>query len=321
MKLLLEIQDDTIQRLKRGSFSRDMSDAEYNKAFADMLTKALRNATIVAEDSFSIDGHTYYLDFESEEIREKIKQEVNLRTEFKWDWFHEETGNENWVLYNNKMYEVISPDEKHPNRPKYLHYKETSGLAPELPINCSSCHYMFSDLSTIKELSLNKEKFDTRDIVTMCGMFSGCSSVEELNIKELITFNVRDMQWMFADCENLTYVNLDKFNTERVNSMVGMFSECTKLEYLDLRSFNPRSLSSLERMFYNCNRLETIEVSDNWLTFSVRWEYEVFTGCTSLPNYRRCDTGSDMAKSIDKGGYLYWRYNRFNTYRATPDWN
>lgn len=39
MKLLLEIQDDTIQRLKRGSFSRDMSDAEYNKAFADMLTK------------------------------------------------------------------------------------------------------------------------------------------------------------------------------------------------------------------------------------------------------------------------------------------
>lgn len=172
MKLLLEIQDDTIQRLKRGSFSRDMSDAEYNKAFADMLTKALRNATIVAEDSFSIDGHTYYLDFESEEIREKVKQEVNLRTEFKWDWFHEETGNENWVLYNNKMYEVISPDEKHPNRPKYLHYKETSDLAPELPINCSSCHYMFSDLSTIKELSLNKEKFDTRDIVTMCGMFS-----------------------------------------------------------------------------------------------------------------------------------------------------
>lgn len=208
MKLLLEIPDDTIQRIKIGSFSRDMSDAEYNKAFADMLTKALRNATIVAEDSFSIDGHTYYLDFESEKIREKVKQEVNLRTEFKWDWFHEETGNENWVLYNNKMYEVISPDEKHPNRPKYLHYKEASGLAPELPINCSSCHYMFSNLSTIKELSFDKEKFDTRDVVTMCGMFLGCSAVEKLNIKELITFNVRDMRWMFAECTKLEYLDL-----------------------------------------------------------------------------------------------------------------
>lgn len=125
MKLLLEISDDTIQRLRRSS-SRDMSDASYNKAFTEMLTAALHSAT---EDSFSIDGHTYYLDFESKDKREKVKQEINLHTEFKWDWFYEETGNENWVLYDTRMYEVISPDEKHHGGPKYLHYKESSGLA------------------------------------------------------------------------------------------------------------------------------------------------------------------------------------------------
>lgn len=320
MKLLLEIPDGTIQRLRRGNFSRDMSEASYNKAFAEMLTKALHEATIVAEDSFSIDGHTYYLDFKSEEKREKIKQEVNLCTEFKWDWFHEETGNENWVLYNTRMYEVIAPVNKHPNRPRYLHYIEDCGLAPELPINSSSCYYMFSNLKTVKEFTLSKKKFNTTDVITMRGMFSGCISLEKLNLKELITSSVRDMRWMFAENKNLIYVNLDNFDIRNVYTMFGMFAECIKLEYLDLRSFNQRTLSSVDRMFYNCHNLQTIRVSDSWLSFDVRWEYDVFTGCTSLPHYRCTATDSDMARSTEKGGYLKWEYDSSDIYRAKPSW-
>ena len=60
----------------------------------------------------------------------------------------------------------------------------------------------------------------------MSCMFSGCSSLKELNLNNFNTNNVTDMICMFYGCSSLKELNLNNFNTNNVTNMSGMFSGC-----------------------------------------------------------------------------------------------
>ena len=65
-------------------------------------TNQLLSAPIQNEDgvlTFAIKGTIYSLNVNSEEERERVKEEVNANTLAKYDWFKEETGVHHWVLY------------------------------------------------------------------------------------------------------------------------------------------------------------------------------------------------------------------------------
>lgn len=68
--------------------------------------------------TFILEGKTYSLNVNSEKERERVKEDVNINSLAKYDWFKEETGEKHWVLYNTEMYEMIR-DEIF-----YLHYKK-----------------------------------------------------------------------------------------------------------------------------------------------------------------------------------------------------
>ena len=59
-------------------------------------------------------------------------------------------------------------------------------------------------------------------------MFSGCSSLKELNISNFNTINVTTMQGMLYECSSLTELNLFNFNTNNAIDMQSMFYGCTK---------------------------------------------------------------------------------------------
>lgn len=56
--------------------------------------------------TFELEGREYSLNVNSEEEREKVKQEVNANSLAKYNWFKENTGEKHWVLYNTEMYEI-----------------------------------------------------------------------------------------------------------------------------------------------------------------------------------------------------------------------
>jgi len=63
-------------------------------------------------------------------------------------------------------------------------------------------------------------------------MFSGCSSLKELNLSNFNTNNVTDMRSMFSGCSSLKELNLSNFNNNNVNDMTDMFYECSnELKY------------------------------------------------------------------------------------------
>ena len=88
----------------------------------------------------------------------------------------EGSGKRHWVLYNTEMYEV----KETLTHDKYIHYKENSNLAPIIPINATSCLFMFRNCWRLESLDLSN--FDTSQVTEMGGMFFWCVTLKSLNL-------------------------------------------------------------------------------------------------------------------------------------------
>ena len=122
---------------------------------------------------------------------------------------------------------------------------------------------------------------DTTNVENMGIMFSKCSSLEKLDIKNFNTTNVTDMACMFYECKNLTKLDLENFDTTKVKDMTGMFYECSSLTELNLKSFNTTKVKDMSYMFNKCSSLKNLEFDDNF-NVKDKNKNKIFDGC-SLP--------------------------------------
>lgn len=246
---------------------------------------------------FLYKGQRYAVDVESEESRENCKETLNnLGFGHTFNWFKEETGNKQWVLYDTDYFYAGKLGIL-----KCLRYKENNAAGNKviIPLNCSSCFYMFYNY---QGRYLDLSHFDTTGITTMEGKFSICSNLVKLDLSNFNTESVENMRYMFEDCSNLFLLDVSSFNTENVINMECMFFECDSLEFLDLTSFDTTSLESLLRMFYDCNSLQRIYVSPKWKLQEGAGGMDVFTWCTSLPRYNAEQVDVEMASPINPTG-------------------
>ena len=193
-------------------------------------------------------------------------------------WFKEETGNKHWVLYDTDMFEV----RKIKNGPRFLRYKDECTLAPEMPINASSCAFMFA---------FNKDR--TR-----------------INLAKLNTEGIVDMQAMFAFCSNLKSLDTSMLKTDSALNTIDMFKGCRALAKLDLRNAAMFGVKKTRGMFASCVSLEKIVVSKRFNTSKVLDSYKMFSNCRSLPNYRKGIMAQVlMVKPVKDVGYLTYVTN------------
>lgn len=282
---------------------------------------------------FSKGNISYKVDVNSNESRLECIKQLRENTGRNFRWFKETTGNRHWVIYDSDMYEISNKCDTNLlglEKFDYLHYKEESGLEPELPINATSCHCMFYQCSLIKLFTLEKELFDTTNVVTMFGMFSACCCLENLNVSALVTPNLDDMAEMFRGCISLKEIDLRNFNTSKVTDMEklfegcysltkilltgldtsnviymnNIFKECSSVTELDLRSFSTASATEACNMFAYCYNLSKIIISDKWDMSEISECDCMFDLCEKLPNYDSERLGGYMAKPVEEGGYL-----------------
>ncbi len=119
---------------------------------------------------------------------------------------------------------------------------------------------MFSGCSSLE--SLNLTGFDTSDVTDMSNMFQGCSSLETLDLSIFNTSKVTDMLCMFSGCSSLSSLNLSGWNTASAVNMSNMFGYCSSLESLDLPGWNTSSVANMSGIFQGCSSLESINLSD-----------------------------------------------------------
>lgn len=223
---------------------------------------------------FRVEGKEYSLRIVSKEEMQRVKEEVNKNSKYTYDWFKEESGDHNWVLYNTDMYEISNCGGD-----RYLHYIELSGLLPMVPINATSCHHMFYNCCNMEELDL--KHFNTENILTMEGMFFKCSKISKLDLRLFNTAKVTNMLDMFAKCYNLEELDLSSFSTVNVIYMINMFKDCESLKTLNLSSFSTENVKSLHGVFSNCYSLKELNLS-NFSTGRVTDMGYLFAGCESL---------------------------------------
>lgn len=262
------------QQISRNTYNR------YNKIKVSpniALTRPIQNDDSVLalcidpSQSYNYCNNVYNLRMQQDIA--KCKLDLRIRTNKNYEWFREETGDKRLVLFDTSMYKV----KRIKGGPCFLHYIGDSTLAPELPINASSCAFMFAFRNDLKKINLSN--FNTEGVVTTKGMFAFCSNLEELDTSLLNTESVVDYTDMFRGCKALTKLDLCRFSLQSAKRTRGMFLGCTSLkEILTTKLF------------------DTQDVLDG---------YKMFERCTSLPNYRNnILVQSAMARSIKDGGYL-----------------
>lgn len=141
--------------------------------------------------TFTIDGYSFSQDFsqdhntdfstaeEREEIieeREKCVKEILEVTGRHYSWYKENTGNKNLILYDTEQYEVRNFDDikylvlnnRLMDVKTFLCVRRDFKGKLHLPINASTCSFMFVDIN-VSEIDLTE--FDTTNIVDMDYMF------------------------------------------------------------------------------------------------------------------------------------------------------
>ena len=311
------------------------SEALFGDSKSKENTNQLPSAPIQDENgnlTFSIEGRTYSLNVNYKEERERVKEEININSIAKYDWFKEETGENHWVLYNTKMYEV----EK-----IYLHYKEDSNLVPIIPINATSCYDMFCGCKSLTRLDLSNfttsnvismesmfynckaltqldlSNFNTRSVTDMGSMFWGCESLTQLDLSSFNTSQVIDIGRMFSGCSNLTQLDLSSFNTSQITNMCGMFSACTALTQLNLSNFNTNNVTAMDGMFNCCYKLTQLDLS-SFDTSKVVYMYNMFSYCKSLT---QLDLSNFDTSEVYRMDDMFYNCQKLNIIYISDKWN
>ena len=142
--------------------------------------------------------------------------------------------------------------------------------------DAKSMAWMFSGCMSLESLDLSS--LDTSNVEDMCCMFESCMMLTDLDLSDFDTRWVQDMSFMFSECYSLRSVNLSSFNTTRVEDMCGMFINCFSLEKLDLRNFRTSNVWDMSYMFCACESLQRLNLS-NFDTSNVVDMTDMFTDC------------------------------------------
>lgn len=276
--------------------------------------------------TFTIDGHSFSTAIDTAAKREKCVKEILEVTGRHYSWYKENTGNKNLILYDTEQYEVRNFDDikylvlnnRLMDVKTFLCVRRDFKGKLHLPINASTCSFMFVDIN-VSEIDLTE--FDTTNIVdmdymfleadlgdcfslgsptnaqantpdrniltlntegvtSMSGMFKDCK-IKHLDLNSLRTHNVTDFSDMFCSCNDLIDLNVDGFDTSKAKDFHGMFQGCIKLTQLNVKHFKVDNVLHMSCLFSRCLRLKVINLG-SWDFSQVSDANEMFVYCEKL---------------------------------------
>ena len=238
--------------------------------------------------------------FQSKENGDKISIKLAENDNSKIEYLQE---NEDKLKLNNQKYALFEI-KTNTNKTVYLYCSDVESIGNEynkdviygifagtthISISVIACDtenvrdmaWMFYKCSSLKNLDI--KNLNTTNIIDMKYMFYGCSSLEELDLKNFNTTSVTEMRNMFSGCSSLKKLDLKNFNTKNVSNMACMFFFCGSLTELDLKNFNTENVRNMSEMFYGCSELKKINFGQNFNTTNVTNMNNMFDWCSSFP--------------------------------------
>ena len=174
---------------------------------------------------------------------------------------------------------------------------------------------MFSGCESLDSLDLSY--FNTRNVTDMSWMFGICKSITSLDLGSFDTGNVTKMNAMFSGCENLDTLYIGGFNTENVTKMNSMFTGCKKLTSLNFSNFNTEKVEDMNAMFSGCQAITSLDVS-NFNTENVTKMNGMFSGCNALDTL---DLSRFNTKNVTRMDNMFKECLKLTTIYVGDDWN
>ena len=112
------------------------------------------------------------------------------------------------------------------------------------------------------------------------------------------------MEGVFDHCTEIRELDLSSFSATHAINVGKMFAYCTNLREVNLSRFNPRYAIDATGMFFRCENLMEIYAYDFTMPRLLFGRTGFFFDCVSLPSFSPENTGSNMAKTIEDGGYF-----------------
>ena len=207
-----------------------------------------------------------------------------------WDISEKENGSVlAWVTGQAPAYDLYIAGEGGVQAPRYCSYlfkgyANATSITFGTAFDTSEVWSMGGMFSGCEKLTnLDVHNFDTSQVTDMTGMFSQCSELSILDVNSFDTSHVTDMTVMFFGCSSLTDLDLHNFYTSQVTDMTGMFSQCSELSILDVNSFDTSHVTDMSRMFYGCSNLTDLDLR-SFDTSRVTSMWEMFSSCGKLKN-------------------------------------
>lgn len=236
--------------------------------------------------TFTINGHNFSTAIDTAVDREHCIEEILEVTGRHYSWYKENTGNKNLILYDTEQYEVRNFDDikylvlnnRLMDVKTFLCVRRDFKGKLHLPINASTCSFMFVDIN-VPELDITE--FDTTNIVDMDYMFLEADLGDRFNLGSPTNAQATNAESSSIDAQaNTPDRNTLTLNTEGVTSMSGMFKDC-KVKHLDLSSLRTNNVIDFSDMFCSCNDLIDLNV-DGFDTSKAKDFHGMFQGCIKL---------------------------------------
>ncbi len=240
-------------------------------------------------------------------------------------------ASDRWDVKNGDIKKVVIEERFKYAHPKHLrnffyglkNVTEISGLEYINTSGVTDMGQMFSGCSSLQ--SLNLDGFNTSDATDMSSLFNGCTNLSALKFpKSFDTSKVTDMSNMFFNCSSLTELHLDSLDTKKVEWMNGMFNGCTNLKTIYCDNTWTASYSSL--MFFNCTSLQGARKYDSektdvsmanpqcYFTATKIQEYDLSICGVNVNNVNCHDLTSIPGVTVADGGHAYYDNNTKTLY-------
>ena len=148
--------------------------------------------------------------------------------------------------------------------------------------NLTNMRSTFAGCTNLK--TINFTGWESPGLKYLYYTFFNCSSLENLVFKGvgfIQNSDNNDLNQTFSGCTSLQTLDLSGWDVKYVKNMYEMFDNCTSLTSLDITGWAPENVTNLEYTFRNCNSLTSLDMS-GWNMAKVKNAHHTFRLCTSL---------------------------------------
>lgn len=127
---------------------------------------------------------------------------------------------------------------------------------------------MFKGCTNLKYVKFSN-KTSLAGVSLFSNLFYNCSSLKNIDFRDINTSGATKMNFMFAGCSQLDSLDLSSFtnDSDNLTTVASMFNGCSSLRYLDISGMNISTII-VGGMFQNCTHMEHLIFNRNMTSLS-----------------------------------------------------